>query len=317
MKKKVPVIFLIAIFIIISLIFTQENSITPLFQDFKEMIASLSGTKEVSDTTDATEVLSDVDPVVSQKPVLNNTAEYKSYIDDIINANLNSSMSDYEKVKWVHDYIIINTSYDTTSTDIPDSSFSPDGVLTKGVAVCQGYAETFQLFMDCLKIKCRLITGTANDISHAWNVVKIDGQWYNIDVTWDDPVVNNQVVGGTDNLVYSYFLKPDSIFNIDHAADNKTVECTSEKYLYIEQYYNVPYVVLNTVNEIPDTFIEHYKNGTTSLTMYFPEDTDPEQSGLLTELYKKIYYYANKNIDFQYYPVTRYANYSYITVFIK
>lgn len=243
------------------------------------------------------------------------TGQYDSYIENIINTNITSAMTDYEKVKIIHDYIIINTSYDT-STDIPNSSFSPEGVFFNGIAVCQGYAEAFQLFMDALEIESIIVKGTANNISHAWNVVKIDNLWYQIDVTWDDPIIDNQVKTGTDNLTYSYFLKPDSIFYQDHIATSNPPICTSTNYLYIEQYYNIPYTILGTVNEIPDKFMEYYLNGTRSLTLYFPENINPADTDLLKDLYKMLYNETGGVITFKYYPVERYLDYSYLTIFI-
>lgn len=244
------------------------------------------------------------------------SGQYDSIINTIINNSITASMSDFDKAKAIHDYIIINTSYDT-STSIPDSSFSPDGVFLKGIAVCQGYAEAYKLFMDALEIECEVVRGSADNVSHAWNVVKIDGQWYHVDVTWDDPIIENQVLTGTANLTYSYFLKPDEIFYKDHIATSSPPVCSSNTYLYIQQYYNVPYVLLNSVYDIPNVFMEYYKKGVSSLTLYFPENIDPSQTELLTELYKDLYYQTGKEVQFNYYPVERYINYSYITIFIN
>lgn len=241
--------------------------------------------------------------------------KYQAYIEAAANTAIADGMTEYEKVKAIHDYIIINTSYDTSS-ELPDSSFSPEGVLLKGVAVCQGYAETFKLFMDYLGIDCQIIKGYADNVSHAWNIVKIGGEWYNIDVTWDDPIIENQVITGTDNLSYNYFLKPDDVFKKDHVATTNHPACTSTVYLYIQQYYDVPYAVLNSVYDIPDKFIEYYTNGSHSLTMYFPEDLDPAQTEILTDLYKKLYQVTGAVVTFKYYPAARYLDYSYVTVFV-
>ena len=74
-------------------------------------------------------------------------------------------------------------------------------------------------------IDCVLVTGTANGGGHAWNQVKVDGKWYNIDVTWDDPIY---YWGGTLTpiLVYDYFLVSDSVIYADHIADNAMYICT-------------------------------------------------------------------------------------------
>ena len=67
------------------------------------------------------------------------------------------------------------------------------GTLINQKAVCEGYAKAFKYIMDELEIPCILVCGTATNSvgvteNHAWNYVQIDGIWYAVDVTWDDPV---------------------------------------------------------------------------------------------------------------------------------
>ena len=140
---------------------------------------------------------------------------------------ITSGMSEYEKVKAIHDYIINNTQYDYDNYlngTVPDSSFSAVGVFQHGVAVCQGYAYAFELLCDLAGIECELVTGTGNGGGHAWNQVKVDGQWYNIDLTWDDPIYYyNGVL--TPILVYDYFLISDEQMYLDHVADDAKHIC--------------------------------------------------------------------------------------------
>lgn len=96
--------------------------------------------------------------------------------------------SDYEKVKAAHDYLILNCEYST----LKDGAYN---ALFKGRANCNGYALAFQRIMDELGIPCLYLTGD----DHAWNAVCLDGQWYNMDVTWDD-------MGGRE-VGYDYFLR--------------------------------------------------------------------------------------------------------------
>ncbi len=65
-------------------------------------------------------------------------------------------------------------------------------------------------------IPCRIITGTGNKDSHGWNIVKLDGKWYNIDCTWDDPVT----LKGKNMVLYDYFLKSDEDFK-GHERDEE------------------------------------------------------------------------------------------------
>ncbi len=130
-------------------------------------------------------------------------------------------MSDPEIIKTVHDWMCLNIAYDYDNYQndtIPDSSYSITGAMRDGRAVCQGYAETFQYFMDVLGLECELITGTAisslGSGGHAWNRVKVDEQWYYIDVTWDDPVPDS--VG---RVLYDYYMTTDPTFGGDHYPD--------------------------------------------------------------------------------------------------
>lgn len=135
--------------------------------------------------------------------------------------------SDYDKEKAVHDYIVRNCRYDTEgyeSSNMPDSDFKPYGVFVKHVAVCQGYAEAMKLCMDLLGIPCDLVTGSAQGIPHAWNVVCLDGEWYQVDVTWDDPI------GMPDYYIgYDYFNITDMKMRRDHVYQSRYV-CTATKY---------------------------------------------------------------------------------------
>ena len=112
-------------------------------------------------------------------------------------------MADWEKELALHDWIIYNVEYDPealsslpTATPDPDGD-NPYGPLVNGVGVCGGYSSTFKLFMDMVGIPCVTVPGSAPDgEAHAWNMVQLDGEWYCVDTTWDDPV------GGSPYHVY-------------------------------------------------------------------------------------------------------------------
>jgi len=98
-----------------------------------------------------------------------------------------NEMSDYEKVKYTHDYLIQNCEYNINMD-------GPYNCIMNKQCNCNGYALAFCLIMQTCDIDCYYITGT----DHAWNSVKLGSFWYNMDVTWDD-------VGGN-NVSYEYFL---------------------------------------------------------------------------------------------------------------
>lgn len=107
-------------------------------------------------------------------------------ITDLIVKNC-EGMSDYEKIRYVYDYIILHSEY-----KLKDGAYNN---LIRGVSCCNGYAEAFLCIMEKMGIECQYTVGS----SHAWNTVKLDGSWYNIDCTWGDE--------GGDQIDYTYFLK--------------------------------------------------------------------------------------------------------------
>lgn len=132
---------------------------------------------------------------------------------DIVARMITPDMTDYDKEKLLHDYIINNTRYDYENYlkgALPDEAFEEYGCLIKGVAVCEGYSEAMKLLCDLSGIEGLIVSGQAECNGriegHSWNMIKIDGAWYHLDVTNDDPVSGN----GKDILVYYYFNLPDS-----------------------------------------------------------------------------------------------------------
>jgi transglutaminase-like putative cysteine protease len=131
--------------------------------------------------------------------------------------------TDREKVKAIHDWMVKNIAYDYDNykaDTIPSRSYSYIGAILYKTCVCDGYSKAFQYFMDILGIECERITGVATNSSgdtggHAWNRVKLNGVWYYIDVTWDDPVPDS----GNSVYWYKYYLVTDPTFGGTHTAD--------------------------------------------------------------------------------------------------
>lgn len=127
---------------------------------------------------------------------------------EILGSCVRTDMTAYEKELAVHDYLVENVAYDVSESG--EDAHSAYGALVLGKAVCDGYAESFQTLMDMLGIECCFISGTGNNESHAWNMVKLDGAWYHVDVTFDDPV-------GSEGLIsHKYFNLTDAEINLDH-----------------------------------------------------------------------------------------------------
>lgn len=115
-------------------------------------------------------------------------------VAEIIDECITEDMTDIEMEKAIHDYMCKHMDYDrqelsAVNTSMEDSD-NPYGMLINGFGICTGYASTFKLFMDCLGIDCIVVEGMVYDYTddHAWNKVKLGATWYNVDVTWDDPI---------------------------------------------------------------------------------------------------------------------------------
>jgi len=161
-------------------------------------------------------------------------AEVNEKIDDIIAKNITPGMTELEKALNLHDYLVLNTSYDLdqTAPDLYDGYTAYD-ILICGNGVCEGYAQAYNMLLE--KAGMSSIMVTSDSMNHAWNLVNIDGEWYHADVTWDDPVPDAKGRAG-----HGYFLLSDKAFaaakpeagrNRAHTDWNsKGISATSEKY---------------------------------------------------------------------------------------
>ena len=147
--------------------------------------------------------------------------------DRVVDTLITSGMSDYDVVKTLHDYLVTHCDYDyrVDIGNMPFISHQAEGALLNGTAVCSGYAKAYEILLDAAGIPCETITGYAGGY-HAWNLVQVDGEWYHVDATWDDPTNK-----GGDYIRYTYFLKSDKVMvSRSHRDWEAVYACTSTKY---------------------------------------------------------------------------------------
>lgn len=118
-------------------------------------------------------------------------------VDDIITKYITNNMSDDDKLLKIHDYIINNTRYDINKSN--SASYTALGPLFNGTAVCSGYADLMAIFISKFGLKNYKVASN----THVWNAVLINGEWLNIDLTWDDPITKDSEV---DTLQHDFFL---------------------------------------------------------------------------------------------------------------
>lgn len=125
----------------------------------------------------------------------------------VIASEIKSGMTDRQKALAIHDWLTHNAYYDHSKVN-----HDPDGVLLKGKGVCESYARAFQMFMSELGIPNVYVT--SDSLNHAWNMIYVDGGWYHVDVTWDDPGSATTPVSGWESR--EYFCVTDAVLSRDH-----------------------------------------------------------------------------------------------------
>ncbi|EDU37742.1 cell wall-binding repeat-containing protein [Clostridium sporogenes] len=172
-------------------------------------------------------------------------AAVKAKVQEIIKNVIKEGMSDVEKELVLHDYIVKNTEYNMYNHNnkiiLPDDC-NAYGVLVKGIGTSEGYSKAMYELLKAAGIECKYVTGISVHDSvggdgHSWNIVKLEDEWYNLDVTWDEPIFNkNGSNNSLDEVNHTYFNIPDSTFNLDHKRgmyeNDEYAKCTATKYSY-------------------------------------------------------------------------------------
>ncbi|MDQ0196147.1 transglutaminase domain-containing protein [Paenibacillus wynnii] len=148
------------------------------------------------------------------------TKEVKAALSKIIKPGMNN----HEKVRVIHDWVVLHLKYDNSYR-----KYTAYEGLQSGSAVCQGYSLLTYKMLKEAGINNRIVEGTARpegarSQSHAWNLVQLDGRWYHMDTTWDDPSPDQAGVVST-----AYYLRTDNQMRADHTW-NKPYPAASVAY---------------------------------------------------------------------------------------
>ena len=138
----------------------------------------------------------------------------------------NKKANTYENIKIVHDYLVERIEYEQTISK--SNIYDLYGALINKQCVCEGYAKAFKYLMDSIDIPCTIVIGKAtnsedNTENHAWNYVQLDGIWYAVDCTWDDPILEGPGFISYSSK-YKYFLKGENEFNKSHFPNGQFTE---------------------------------------------------------------------------------------------
>ncbi|MBQ7990049.1 MAG: hypothetical protein IJ251_03235 [Oscillospiraceae bacterium] len=172
-----------------------------------------------------------------------------------------ASMTDYDKLKIFHDYLVRNV-----ESGDDENSDSIYGALVEKHALCEGYAKAFSYLCNLAGIENMIVTGFT-DIDHMWNMVKVDGNWYHVDVGWDRPA-EALLEKCPDMVLYQYFLATDEVrsrhcqisksMGEPPSADSTDLNYFLREGCYADTYKGVLSVIENKCRSCIDSGSDHF-----------------------------------------------------------
>ena len=195
-----------------------NNYVNP-FNSFESITVSVNNFNKIT---------LDIEKLYSEKEI----DAVNQKINNFIATHIKENMSDREKVKAFHDWVINNSKYDETFNINTDRElyvyhpYNAYGPLIEGYAVCSGYSDAMAIFLNKMKIKNYKIsnlTDNKKDEGHIWNYALIDNEWLHIDLTWDDPLMSD----GSNILIHDFFL-------INNA---KLKKIGTDQHIFSDEYY--------------------------------------------------------------------------------
>lgn len=215
-------------------------------------------------------------------------------------ADAPSDSDQFYKAKYVYDYIVNHTEYEIGAPDNQNIC----SVLLFGRSVCQGYAKTAQLLLNRLGIQTTLVTGTvtAGDTTngrHAWNMTRVNGREYFMDVTWGDGSFQQEATmeGIEQTFNYDYLLDTtEDLMNTHTIGDLVEMPvCTHLE----DNYYMRDGAYFTRVDEeqLKNLFAKAYAEGRTSLTIKCADEGiyNAMEQDLITD--KKVFDYLDASSD--------------------
>lgn len=203
----------------------------------------------------------------SQEEVLEKQQQIDIYVNQCL-AGMPDNADEYMKVRYVYEYLIHHTEYDATVEDNQNIC----SVFIEGKSVCQGYAKATQYLLNKAGVFATLVLGrVVGGEGHAWNLVRIDGEYYYVDTTWGD--ASYQAVSGSypgekiPTINYDYLCVSTELMNLTHEIDNVVdmPECNSMSHNYYVQ--EELYFTEWDEDQIIKIFREGYEKGNAYVTL--------------------------------------------------
>lgn len=226
-----------------------------------------------------------VEYIIDKSDYEKQKAEIDAVCDSII-AGLTDIDNQWQTELEIHNWIVDHCNYKIEDKEYVYSSVY--GSLVNNVAACEGYSKAAKLLLDKVGIENAVISGNASSSrqsggSHMWNVVNVNGSWYHLDCTWDDPLTDK----GSSVRLYTYFNVSDEVISKNHSDFSIDVSCTSNS----ENYYSATGLVYSDygrVNEadLASKIASQYRAGERQIQISFSNE--------------KSYYAAHKQLIEEY-----------------
>ncbi len=212
---------------------------------------------------------------------LETIARYDRQITEIIERfekkYIQENMTEYQKELAIHDFLVRNITYNQDAVN--HAKEHPDahniiGPLLYRTAVCQGIACAFKLMCDYFRVKCFVVVGNSmyektTESGHAWNMVKLDGNTYHVDVTWDLRATGNEI-----KCSYEYFNLNDFLIQMNHTwNDDVYPECIKLDYNYYKKYQ----LYVRSLQEIPEFIKTWIDKGWDTIVFKFANELPKKQ----------------------------------------
>ncbi|WP_286078057.1 transglutaminase domain-containing protein [Thomasclavelia cocleata] len=137
--------------------------------------------------------------------------------DDIIKS-IPEGYDEYEKTKYLYEWVVRNTEYDLEAPENQEVT----SVFINKVSVCAGYSRAFQMLCNKAGLDCTYVTGSTDGIGHAWNLMYLEGNYFWTDATWGEISRKNDRKIGED-IRYDYFLTKDDTMNNTHVLSKDII----------------------------------------------------------------------------------------------
>ncbi|WP_411169821.1 transglutaminase domain-containing protein [Clostridium sp. MB05] len=168
----------------------------------------------------------------SNSEILEMTNAFNNKVNYILEEYLSNTNDKLALEYIINDYLLDNTTYDYDNylkDTIPDISHTAYGALINGVAVCDGYAKAVKVLANILGIESGIVT--SSEMNHAWNYININGKYYNLDVTFNDPVPESN------ERIYTYFNKSNDEMSTSHTWNKSQYpECSDESFKFLRNF---------------------------------------------------------------------------------